>query len=319
MNQENIIKLTIFYPFSNFLRVTQEFYEDKAVIKSNSLKSEYEFEFKYEDVGEISDGFLAPRDQKSFGFLIIAITGMLLYIFCTWLYENLFWLRIGQLIFIAGLILYAISFIRNWYIFIFDKNGNIQTRIKQNNQNKDLILQIIEKIKLKSSTVEELTILNPFLSNLHVFEHKYLRFSDLKNTTDRFYENEIVGIEKSIDEETLYRIKFNELNGEVFRGKTSNDLWTFVAPLMCLIYAILLGLRFGFGINFYIPVLHIFYMLMTVFVISVLLSYIKREIFGFYGKNGQIEYWAYINKNEKEKVEKIIEYVKSRIPEENKE
>ncbi|HRJ76331.1 MAG TPA: hypothetical protein PLX90_10045, partial [Anaerolineales bacterium] len=115
------------------------------------------------------------------------------------------------------------------------------------------------------------------------------------------------------------KIKFNSLTGEVFRGKTGNDLFSFVAPLTFLIYSILLGLRFGFGVNLYISTLYILYISIASIIISALLGYIKREVFGFYDKDGEIQYWAYVNKNEKEKVEKIIEYVKSRVPKENKE
>lgn len=114
-----MIKLTAFYPFSNFLRVTQEFYEDSAIVKSKSLTFESEFNFKYEDVGEISDGFYISKDQQSFGGVLTAITGTFLFA----LYGNLLWLRIGQLLFIIGLLLLITSFIRSWYIFIIDKNG----------------------------------------------------------------------------------------------------------------------------------------------------------------------------------------------------
>ena len=54
-------------------------------------------------------------------------------------------------------------------------------------------------------------------------------------------------------------------------------------------------------------------------VISLLLLLIKQDIVGLYDKNGRIAYWAYVNKKGKEKFEKIIEFVQSRIPAENKE
>jgi hypothetical protein len=58
----------------------------------------------------------------------------------------------------------------------------------------------------------------------------------------------------------------------------------------------------------------ILYILIGALIISWFLRFVKREVFGFYNKNGQIEYWAYVNRRDKEKVEKIIEFVKSRIP-----
>jgi ABC-type multidrug transport system fused ATPase/permease subunit len=321
MNNEdkNMIKLTAFYPFSNFLRVTQEFYEDKAIIKSKSLKFENEFEFKYKDVYEISDGFFTQNDQQSFSFSLIVIIGMLLYIFCHWLYENLLWLRIGQLLFISGIILYFASFVRSWHIFVGDKNGNTLFTIKQTHKNKDLVVQAIEKVKEKSSNLEELTTTEPFTQQKASFEHKYFRFANIKRTVDRYYDNEIIGYEKSINGDTSYKIRYETLNGKIVRAKVNNDLWDLIPSWCILIFAMVFGFHFGFNINFFVPVLYIFYALLALIIISWLLSYLKREIFGFYNKNGVVEYWGYVNKNEKEKVEKIIEYVKSRIPEENKE
>ncbi len=319
MDKENMIKLTAFYPFSNFLRVTQEFYEDKAVIKSKSLTFKREIEFQYKDVHEISDAFMADNSQQSFGFSLIVIIGMLLYVLCPWLYENLFWLRIGQLFFIAGLFLYIISFVRNWYIFIDDKNGNTLTIIKQTHNSKDLISQVIEKIRGKSNNLEEITTAEIFPSEKSVFDYSYFKFNNLRRLIDKFFENEIIGIDKGINGETSYKIKYSDFTGKVYKEKANNDLWEFVGPCCILIFAISHGLVFGFNINLYIEPLYIFYILIVVALVSILLGYIKREIFGFYTKDGNIGYWAYINKNEKEKVEKIIEYVKSRIPEENKE
>lgn len=314
-----MIKITSFHPFSNILRITQEFDEDKVVVKSKSLTFEREIEFKYEDVNEISDAFMAQNAQQSFGFSVTLITGMLLYILCPWLYENLFWLRIGQLFFIAGLLLYIISFVRNWYIFIYDKNGNALTIIRQTRDNKSLVLQAIEKIKEKSNNLEEMTSAEAFPHKKSVFDYSYFKFDDLRRLTDKFYENEIIGVDKGINGESSYKIKYSDLTGKVYKEKKNNDLSKLVFPCCVLIFAISYGLIFGFNINLYVSPLYILYTLIIAVLVSALLGYIKREIFGFYTKDGNIGYWAYINKNEKEKVGKIIEYVQSRIPAENKE
>ena len=48
-----MIKTTSFYPFMNFLSITQEFYEEKAVVRIKSIKHEREYEFAYKDIEEI--------------------------------------------------------------------------------------------------------------------------------------------------------------------------------------------------------------------------------------------------------------------------
>lgn len=174
--------------------------------------------------------------------------------------------------------------------------------------------KIIEIIKTKSKVIQELTTIDPFPSEKYFFEHKYFRFTEFRRTIDRFYENEVIGIEKNINGETLYKIKYSMFNGKLFRGKASSDAWQFIGVWCGVLMAVSHGLRFGFNINLFIPTKYVLFTLLFI-----VFSFSKREIFGFYDKNGEVEYWAYVNKNEKEKVEKIIEYVKSRIPEENKE
>ena len=49
-----MIKISSLYPFSNFLRVTQEFHDDKANVKMKSLTLEREFDFSYGEINEIS-------------------------------------------------------------------------------------------------------------------------------------------------------------------------------------------------------------------------------------------------------------------------
>ena len=91
-----MIKLTSFYPFENFLRVTQEFYDDKAIVKTKSLRFERGYEFNYKDVGEISDAFLGSNRQSDFSFWLLAYTSFALTVFHKEIYNYLFLLRTAQ-------------------------------------------------------------------------------------------------------------------------------------------------------------------------------------------------------------------------------
>lgn len=320
MDKEKMIKLTAFYPFSNFLRVTQEFYDDKAIIKSNSLKSEYDFEFKYEDVGEISDAFYGSNGQLNFSFWSLVVINLILTFFCSWLYDNITWLRIGQLLFITCLFLFLSSFIRKRYIYLLDKNKNVLVSIMETRKNRDTVKKIIEIIKRKSEIVNEISTLTPFPKINFEFEYNYIDISNIEKSTDRFYEDKIIGFQKSITGKSAYEVPYNRLSGEFERWKISNDVFSLALSIFLILQAISSGLYFGFGIRYGgISLLQITYSLIVLLVVSFIINFIKIEAFTLYDKNGQVAYWAYINKNEKEKVEKIIEYVKSRIPEENKE
>lgn len=308
-----MIKLTSFYPFSNFLKVTHEFHEDKAIVKKKSLNVEHQFEFDYEDVAEISDKFLYQADQGNFSFWLIMGASLALSLLCIFSYINTIWFRIAQILFASAIFLLCASFVKSWYFVFSDKNNNALLAIRQNRKNRDLILQVIEKIKAKSNILQ-MTSAAPFPENKPLFEYSYYDIANLEKTVDRFYENEIIGFEKSLVQEMVYRVGYDELSGKINRGKVNNGIFDLTFIIFILILSIASGLRYGFGVSFGIPSLYILEILIAMLAVSWLLKFIKQELFVFYNRNGQVEYWAYINRSEKEKIEEIIKYIQSRIP-----
>lgn len=321
MNKENMIKLTAFYPFSNFLRVTQEFYEDKAIIKSKSIKSEWEYEFNYKDVDKISYKFEALNDQQHFGFFLTLLSGSAqsinYFLLSNLIPELPLHLLINFLLF-CGIYLFTTSFIKYWHIVLLDTNNYILVKIRENKGNRETISKIKEMIKNTSKNLGEISSATPFPDTVPVFEYKYFGDGYLTRIVDRFYENEIIRFIKNIYIESCYVIKYSELTNSVERGRLGIDMpvWEYVLFLSSAI----LGLFYGFIIPMnrttFLTISSLFGLGLL---ISWVLTFIKRDVFSLNNKNGQSAYLAYINKNEKEKVEKIIEYVKSRIPEENKE
>lgn len=309
-----MIKISSFYPFQNLSSVVQEFYEDKAHVKIRSLAVEREFEFEYKDVAEISEAYQGSQGQSSFCFWLIFGTGLTLAVFHNILNANLIWIRIAQSLFVCGILLYITSFIKDWYIIFSDKNENILTNIRMGRHNRDLVLQIIEKIKSKSENIREITSADPLPETEPIFEHIYFDVSDLKKTTDRFYENEIIGFEWSLFEEKTYRVSYNALTGNFDQMKVSNGIGELVINLIGSIIMVILGLYFGFDLRFGVTVRYILYMLAALLAISWLLRFVKREIIALYNSFGKIEYWAYFNRAEKEKIGKIVEFIQSRIP-----
>lgn len=312
-----MIRTTSFYPFMNLLHITQEFHEDKAIVKTKSLKHEREFEFSYKDIEEISDSFSPNNSQGNFGFWMIVSAAFSLGVFNFFISRYPFLLHIVQVIFTCGILLLATSFKKTWRIFFSDNNGNVLTAIKQTPKNRDLIPQIMEMIRANSNRLQEISVTNPFPEEPASLELVYYNLSDWVKTTDKFYEDKVIGYQKTIFEEGVYQVKYSQLSGEVYRGKTSIEVWGWSLTLFTLIASLIGGFLFGFGIKLDITLLrgglYTIYVFLSLFLLSLPISLIKRDTIGFYNKNGKIEYWAQLNKKDKNKLEEIIKFVQSKI------
>lgn len=317
-----MIKISSFYPFQSLLRITQEFHEDKAVVKMKSLTFEREFEFEYKDVGEISDAFSTDNNQMSFGFWLLGFTMFTLVLFRGFVDTNPILLRMGQILYVCGLFLFVTSFKKSWQIYVSDKNDNLLTYIKQTHQNRELIPQVMGIIKNKLENIQEITTANPFPEEKSAFEHVEYDIPNLRKTTDRFYENEIIGLQKSMFWESVYNIKYSQLSKKIYRGKSGSDILGFSLLIAGSIISIVVGFIHGFGVNLGItPSRNLGYFVFTLLVLSLIswpLGFIKRERIGLYAKNGSVGYWTYINQNNKDNVEKVIEFVLSKVPAEEK-
>ncbi len=313
-----MIKLTSFYPFENLLRVTQEFHEDKAIVKMKSLTFERDFEFNYKDVSEISDAFLISSSQNFFSFWLLAGTAFVLSLFCNLIYANLILLRLIHIIYICAALLHVTSFIKSWYVYFTDKNDNLLTRVKQTRHNQDLILKIVEMIKSKSENIQEISSANPFPEAKPSFEHIEYDIPNIKKTTERFYENEILGFQKNLSGEYVFSIRYSRLNGKIYRGKESNNIWGWVLTLFVLIISIISGFSLGFRVNLGMVYLYIIYILLAILAISFILKFVKREAIGLYDINGNVAHSIWVNQYNREKLEEIIKYAQSKVPTENK-
>jgi uncharacterized membrane protein (Fun14 family) len=317
-----MIKLTPFLPFQNFLRSTQEYHEDKALIKIKSFNVDREYEFKYKDITEIVDSFRCEYNQYTFGFWLLGFNTFMSYIFKEYIYTHPFLLRIEQVLYIVGLLIFFTGFKKTWWFYFIDKNDNVLAYIKQNGRNRDLIPQIIELIKQRAVNIKELTAADPFPDEPFEYELIEHDLPEYEKITERFYRDEVVGIRQSPFNETVYRIQYKTLNGKVFRGKTNNDIANTFFSIATITASIYGGYILGFSIPYELPFSKpIAYILIGLFVIAILslpLNLIKREVVGLYNKDGNIAYSTHVNRKNKDKVEKIIEYVVSRIPTKNK-
>ena len=314
-----MIKITSFYPFNGFLRINQEFYEDKFIVKTKSFTFEHEVEYPYSKVIKISDSYNSSGSQKFFGFWLLVLTGFGLSIFYNEVSGYPVLIRITQILFVVGLLLCGTSLIKSRYIFFSDKDNNVLTSIKQTRRNREEIIQVIEMIKAKAENIQEIRTTDPFPKSDPVFEHIYYDYSKLEKTIDRFYENEIIGLQNDLFTEKVYLVKYDELSGKLFRGKFGNKIWGPVLSIMTFVIAIMFLLSRAFSILPMAVFIYTSYTLAIILLLSWLLSFVKRETIGFYSKDGRLRYWAFINRTNKEKYEKIVDFVISKIPDANKE
>jgi hypothetical protein len=103
----------------------------------------------------------------------------------------------------------------------------------------------------------------------------------------------------------------------VYRGKSGSNMLGPALSTLILIFSIVVGFAEGFGPDLGIELsMDFLYFLIVLFVlgfIAWLLGFIKREVIGLYGKNGNVTYWTYVNSSNKEKVEEIIRFIQSRV------
>lgn len=317
-----MIKISSFYPFQNLLRVTHEFYDDKVCVKTKSLNSEQEFDFDYKDVTEISDSFHSNYHQTDFGFWLLLVSAFLIALFCRPIYANPILLLLGQIFYLSGIFLYFAGFKKSWWFYFSDSGSNTISFIKQTSKNRSKISQAIDLIKSKSDAVVEISTVDPFPEDKALFEHKYYHYSYFLQSTDKFYEDEIIGYQKGFFEESVYRISYSRLTGKIHRAKRRIELWGWTLTFATLVSGIIVGFHFAFGIKFGMTFsqnyLYLFYALYGIFLASLPFGLIKREVIGLYDKSGKVAYWTFVSKSEKEKVEKIIEFIRSKVSSEEK-
>jgi hypothetical protein len=282
-----------------------------------SLRYEREFEFKYEDVGEISESLYAQHSQMTFGAALLALVAAALTVGNCLIYTYPVLLRIGQVLYGCGLLLWITGFRKSWHVQIADKNDTVLTYIEENRQNRGLVRQAIETIKSNSENAKEVSAANPFPEEKPAFEHVYYEPAEMRRTVDRFYENEIIGFQKGVGAQSAYLIKYSQLNGNIYRGKSGSDMLGTTLSITILILSIVAGFVQGFsadpGIDLSLNPGYFLVVLFALGLIAWLLGFIKREVIGLYGKNGNVTYWTYVNSGNKEKVEEIIRFIQSRV------
>lgn len=313
-----MIKVTSFYPFQNFLRVIQEFHKDKVIVRLKSLTFEREFEFAYTEVDEISDRYLINFNQVNFGISFLVFITFALILFYNTIYTYPTLLQIVRFLFICGLLILITGYRKGWQILLADKNGNILTTIKQTSKNADLIPQITGLITSNAESVRETSVTDPFPDEKPVFEIEDFDADEFGKSDEKFYGDKLVIFYRALLKEFAYSVPYKRLNGKVFRGKVSAISWFSYFCNLLYFGIIVWGAGMVLNMKIWPHFLTLSYIFFALFLVTWLLSFVKKEVAGLYDHDLNIAFGVNVNRKNKEKVEKIIEYVISRIPTENK-
>lgn len=313
-----MLKIESFYPFQSFLRVIQEFHEDKAIVKLKSLKFEREFDFAYNDVDEISDEHLINFNQVNFGTGFLAFITCTLILFRDTIYTYPTLLQIARLLFVCGLFVLATGYKKSRQILLTDKKGIVLTTIKQTTKNANLISRITGLITSKVENIRETTVNDPFPDEKPVFELEDYDIEEFGKHLKFFYDDRLVIFYIALLKEFAYSVPYKRLNGKVFRGRVSAVRWFSYFCNLLYFGIIVWGTVVVFNLKIGINILTLFYLYFALFLATWLLGFVKQEVIGLYDKDANIAIAANVNRKNKDKVEKIMEYVISRIPNENK-
>jgi len=316
MRERALLKFSTFYPFSNFLRITHQFLDDKVIVKQKSLTTEYDFEVNYKDIVKIVYRNHADSDKSSFALSVIGIVGILAIFFSSLLHENVTVLRTMQILFLAGIALFVWGFIKAKYCYFVDTNNMFVPAIRINSVNEESLHNAVKSVKQKSKDIVEASPKNPFPETNPVFEFIEYDVPDFLNkSTTRFYENELIDSEKSFTDEVVTRVRYKDLNSQITRGRHGNSNWISIGCNLGYVAFFVLSSMFLFGLPVTGMGIRISLIFLALALIAFLLKFVKEEYVYLQDKRNRTVYWMKISRANREKVDEIIQFLQKKISE----
>lgn len=312
-----MIKLTSFYPFQSWLRVTHEFHDDKIVIKQKSPTSEIEYDVNYKQIAGVE--FIARGNDKhvTTGLLIVGALSLMFIFFREVLYRNPAILTFMQVIFPLAILFSLLGFRKGSYCTFSNSEHGVLTIARMSYADITDVDSAIELIKQKNPNIYELDTSEPFPNTKPLYELVEYNLPDfMSKSTIRFYETELIDYESSLVEESIRAVKYDSIR-QIIRARGGNNSWATISSYAFLFTFILSGIRFLYDLPQTIDqiILNLFWPLITISTLLSLLKYFKKEfVYLVDSENNTLEYTA-VSRNNKEKVERILEFIKSRIPE----
>jgi hypothetical protein len=311
-----MIHIRTFDLLDNFARLDYSFNDDSLIIKIKSLTLESEYETRYEKIKVISWKTLAETKWIWGSFLLIGLIGIINSIFDFPFQNNLIIQNIQKIIVLLGLSMYIPVFRKHQYCTFYDTDRNHLATIKVDNSNRELVENAINLIKKKTEIICEE---NPKISltDKPVFELRHFEFPYFLNrSVVRFYEDRLIETEKSLIREKANVVNYSELSGKTQIIKEGNKNWDYAWEQWLFFWSNLNIFLFIFFRQLLIGHSLYLYILAGGFIVLVplfLLKYVKGEALLFYNKNDAIVFWVRQNTANKDKLEKIVEFIQSKI------
>lgn len=311
-----MIKINSFSPVDNFTRRTREFHDDRIVVKTKSLTADYENEIRYEKIKEIRSKRSADLGWLWASFIVIAILGLAkmgLGYFCT---TNPIIQVIEKAVVIFAFVLLLPAFRKHeYYSFLADKYYLATIRV--DDKSKQSMLEAINLIKQKTAITSETYFTDSFPSAAPVFQFTEFDFPDFLNKAQvRFYEDRLIGVEKSLAEKATTTIKYDDFSGKTKIIKVANDKWDYVWSYW-LMFVCLMGISiavfFPKQVSGNVLYLRLFFGGLILLIPLFLLRYIKSELLVFYDSQDDGIFWATINPKNREKLNQIAEFVQGKV------
>lgn len=311
-----MIKLTSFYPFSSWLRITQEFDNDKIIVKQKSLTAEVALEIKYEQIAYIKYVTHANPNQSTTALMIVSVLSAISIFSYKCLHSYPILLIAMQVLLPLAILFVLLGFRKSLHCHLADKENGVILIIKIDDRNITDVNSAIEFIKQKNPDVEELDIDEPFPNSEPAYELIEYDIPDfISKSTIRFYETELIDYESSLLEESIRKVKYDGIH-QIIRAKKGNHSWGTIGFYFIMLAVVISSARLLYSFPKVIEQIMYgsFWPLFTISILLFLLSYPKKEsVYLVDSENNMLEYTP-VSRNNKEKVEQILEFIESKIP-----
>jgi hypothetical protein len=312
-----MIEINTLDPIRSWTRRTYQFLDDKVVVKSKSITSDYDFEVQYKDIKVIQNKLVVNNGYGNlFGFYLVLIV-----LAINWIAEDLIIISpvfqvILQIGFVIGIfIALFFNYIEEMYGFL-NQDRHALTFILVNGKNRQSVEQAIGIIREKTQLLSETHLENPMdgQESLHTFTSWDIP-DFLNKSVTYFYEDRLVDVEKSQQEELVTEIKYGELSGKTQLTKQANENWGVVSSywfglsIMCLGTVIMFFPQTIKGNPFALFLLGGGIMIWLLFN---LMKYIKQDIVYFYNRNERIIYWSWLTSRNRKQMEQIIAFIEEK-------
>lgn len=291
-----------------------EFHDEKARVKTKSLTHEREFEFRYDQVAEILYQSHASKSQMAFSVVVLSLFSGAFVFFLHVIYANPWLPPVMRALYLLAALLVLFSFLQRRYYYFMDNNRKALLGMKVNARNYKSIADVIELVARKSGNPRELAFDHPFPEAEPLF---VLSDHDIPNYFNRyqsrFYEEELVEFGKSLINASVISHRYDRLSGRIERLKLSSASWTEFFQAILAFFLFLAGFYRAFNIprTIFLSVAGI---LAVLLILSFVMKYIKDEVVAFYDRSDRAVYFIRIKPANREKVEAIVQFVRSKIP-----